>query len=556
MKNNKMKSKLMLFGAILMLVTPFTKVSGKISGKTGSLQIPTIGIPGSTMNKKPSKALSQIVNLHTWSSSTSPSNDTGTVTEIAYDANHTLSAAYAYKFDNSTYVRNSDVRTSYTGFIMVDPSKMDLVATNNSMYHGLLDSFQKNTLPGTQGSLNYYTPQKIKTQYLVNGSWIDSAELDITYNNNFAVDTLTSLAYINGTWKATSAAKVKYDNNGNQTDVYIVTKYSSNQALFSDFPGIEAQSIKLSYDKNKRVTGSTINFHYDGSGYTYNPSDLLPIYHESYYYDGNGKMIAASRKVTDSSSWGIFTFGASSNVNDSFSSLSYLNFKSNIVSLDAGAILHYGGSRIKGYTHWVYNANQNKFVQADRFSASMNKGNFYTELSEVYNSSKFVNAKQNQIYVNGNGSYKYNMITSYDANGDPSNKEAYKWTITTNTSGDITDWLETDSTLDLNGFTGYNFYHPVKYVYNSFATGVESENTNYSKRIFAYPNPVQNSINIKGIRSGDKLTILDATGKLIYHDEVATNTNYLLDVNHFVSGIYFIRVINGNEVQSIRFVKM
>jgi polyhydroxybutyrate depolymerase len=74
-------------------------------------------------------------------------------------------------------------------------------------------------------------------------------------------------------------------------------------------------------------------------------------------------------------------------------------------------------------------------------------------------------------------------------------------------------------------------------------------------KLTLYPNPALNSISIKGIENSENITAIQITtisGKKVKFLE---SYNESLDISDLVDGIYFFTFLNGNESQTIRFVK-
>ncbi len=74
-------------------------------------------------------------------------------------------------------------------------------------------------------------------------------------------------------------------------------------------------------------------------------------------------------------------------------------------------------------------------------------------------------------------------------------------------------------------------------------------------KLTLYPNPALNSISIKGIENSENITAIQITtisGKKVKFLE---SYNEAVDISDLVDGIYFFTFLNGNESQTIRFVK-
>jgi len=75
---------------------------------------------------------------------------------------------------------------------------------------------------------------------------------------------------------------------------------------------------------------------------------------------------------------------------------------------------------------------------------------------------------------------------------------------------------------------------------------------NINKRIFFYPNPVENVLNINtGNFAIKKITIYDVNGKVIMSPKTFKNIN----VNHLLKGNYILTVETDKEIKSFKFIK-
>ncbi len=76
-----------------------------------------------------------------------------------------------------------------------------------------------------------------------------------------------------------------------------------------------------------------------------------------------------------------------------------------------------------------------------------------------------------------------------------------------------------------------------------------------NNKLTVYPNPALNSISIKGIENSGNITAIQITtisGKKVKFLE---SYNESIDISDLVDGIYFFTFLNGNQSQTIRFVK-
>lgn len=76
-----------------------------------------------------------------------------------------------------------------------------------------------------------------------------------------------------------------------------------------------------------------------------------------------------------------------------------------------------------------------------------------------------------------------------------------------------------------------------------------------NNKLTVYPNPALNTISIKGIENSGNITAIQITtisGKKVKFLE---SYNESIDISDLVDGIYFFTFLNGNQSQTIRFVK-
>jgi len=71
------------------------------------------------------------------------------------------------------------------------------------------------------------------------------------------------------------------------------------------------------------------------------------------------------------------------------------------------------------------------------------------------------------------------------------------------------------------------------------------------KDIVVYPNPVKSNLHFQHLENGESITIIDAFGNVVLMEEY--NSKSVLDLEHFPSGIYFVRI---QSKTAIRFIKI
>jgi len=76
-----------------------------------------------------------------------------------------------------------------------------------------------------------------------------------------------------------------------------------------------------------------------------------------------------------------------------------------------------------------------------------------------------------------------------------------------------------------------------------------------NNKLTVYPNPALNTISIKGIDNSGNITAIQITTISGKNVKFLESYNESIDISDLVDGIYFISFLNGNESQTIRFVK-
>ncbi|MGB3005835.1 MAG: LamG-like jellyroll fold domain-containing protein, partial [Chitinophagaceae bacterium] len=116
------------------------------------------------------------------------------------------------------------------------------------------------------------------------------------------------------------------------------------------------------------------------------------------------------------------------------------------------------------------------------------------------------------------------------------------------------DVLKEYSTTDKPGKTGRVYYRlkQIDLDGNSKLSQIVSIIFDKQGLIKVYPNPAQQQVIIEGVDQYSRVQLLDAAGKLI--KEQLNNSQYLLTLNleGLKSGMYLLRLINGNDNQTIK----
>ena len=90
-----------------------------------------------------------------------------------------------------------------------------------------------------------------------------------------------------------------------------------------------------------------------------------------------------------------------------------------------------------------------------------------------------------------------------------------------------------------------------KSTFDETETSISSDNEEQLPEINLYPNPASNVLHINNVMENSKVEIYDISGILKASQNLTGNT---IDVSGLEKGLYFIKVINGNEVNKLSFI--
>ena len=77
-----------------------------------------------------------------------------------------------------------------------------------------------------------------------------------------------------------------------------------------------------------------------------------------------------------------------------------------------------------------------------------------------------------------------------------------------------------------------------------------------NKEIILYPDPVKESLSIKGLDINDKISIVDVYGQTVFNNSINIGGNLSINTNNLKSGVYIVRVIDaGGEALTSKFIK-
>ena len=98
---------------------------------------------------------------------------------------------------------------------------------------------------------------------------------------------------------------------------------------------------------------------------------------------------------------------------------------------------------------------------------------------------------------------------------------------------------------------GYSVTKYISYVVGSSCSlGVE---TSSELKQFAYPNPVENSLQLQLLDDQNQITLTDILGRKVIEEVV--KSNHAIDMSGFKSGIYFLKINNSLGIQNLKIIK-
>jgi hypothetical protein len=91
---------------------------------------------------------------------------------------------------------------------------------------------------------------------------------------------------------------------------------------------------------------------------------------------------------------------------------------------------------------------------------------------------------------------------------------------------------------------------PIRVIYDANLSGLSPIT---EERLIVYPNPASSILNIDGMRSSDKIQLLDIQGKIVLDGSQQSKS---LDISELEKGVYLLRVTReGKHVQTIKILK-
>lgn len=216
------------------------------------------------------------------------------------------------------------------------------------------------------------------------------------------------------------------------------------------------------------------------------------------------------------------------------------------------------GSVVVGYQHYSLPYPPYSVVEAFRWTEEAGRVSLGHLSDDVMNSEAFD--------VSDDGS----IIVGASHAGSGIGFKPFIWTQSTGML-DIEEFLASELGLDLEGWTlstveaisgdgttlvgsGINPDGNPESWRAVIASALSVENFNLSIEIKAYPNPVENALNINSNSSLEYISIYNMLGQEVFTSNLL-NKSSQIDVSNFKAGLYLVKVSNGTEKTTFRIIK-
>ena len=139
------------------------------------------------------------------------------------------------------------------------------------------------------------------------------------------------------------------------------------------------------------------------------------------------------------------------------------------------------------------------------------------------------------VTLTGSGnatSYTWNNSVTDGVAFNPTNTDTYTVTGTDANNCSNTDQI----TVTVNVCTG-------------IADGIDLDALNI------YPNPANNILNVNGLKSVKEVSLIDVTGKVVYHNSKLQSESLTIDLSNILKGMYFLQVKTDNDLKSFKIIK-
>ncbi|HLO92017.1 MAG TPA: T9SS type A sorting domain-containing protein [Lentimicrobium sp.] len=195
-----------------------------------------------------------------------------------------------------------------------------------------------------------------------------------------------------------------------------------------------------------------------------------------------------------------------------------------------------------------------------------NIGNVLERLSQKYVDGAWVNntinyftyvadkvlTRQIERWIDGNKVHNYKENNSYDANLNRLRSMSYVWIDTTYVlETDYKYRYDADNLLTSDSYIFYDYEAPQQTIYSAdstlyfFRKVLSVPEPQKTETVSIYPNPTNGQIKVNTTTRINSVELYKITGESLGSIEVNSN---VIDLSHFPSNIYVLKIITGNEV--------
>jgi Secretion system C-terminal sorting domain len=154
-----------------------------------------------------------------------------------------------------------------------------------------------------------------------------------------------------------------------------------------------------------------------------------------------------------------------------------------------------------------------------------------------------------------------NFLWAHELNGTTSSSTVVGYSISVGITGDIYVSGDYSATIDFD--PGFSTYYKTSVgssdgfilkLSQSLITENSESQFSSNKKMFIYPNPVTNFMDVETDFKDHTISIYDNTGKLIFKDKEYQNKTRI-DISNLSSGFYYIKLQGEGDVISKKFIK-
>ena len=143
-------------------------------------------------------------------------------------------------------------------------------------------------------------------------------------------------------------------------------------------------------------------------------------------------------------------------------------------------------------------------------------------------------------------------VRLYNASGVLQDEVTYlndaPWPICADETGNTLELITPDLDNSLPGSWSCINIHGSPNAVNNSSLSIDNV---YKEPVKAYPNPVQNTLYISGVKGPSKIKVYSVLGQLVMNQSI-TNT---LDVSRLKRGVYYIKISDSEKTTQLNFIK-